>query len=172
MALARILPHFKEKAATCPLHSLLFGEVEYIRGNHQAMTAIPFEIKLDNATQEGDCTGHWVAQTKYAYKVSTKPDDPDICIFVVHGRLNLEFEKGGSMEYFLHAGFGLAEYGTKPLLMQLMDIASQAYPMIENEFYDSDCADRNPKEKLWQPDDDQHAAMAIGSELIAAFPSK
>lgn len=116
----------------------------------------------------GDCSCDWVAHTLYFYRIAPHNTDKTKCAFQVIAKVNLEFSKGGSIEFNSMITYDLQEVVVKPMLMNLMQLSKEASGKLIPLFREM-LQVTGPINGILDPETDEVMGMAIGQELISAY---
>lgn len=117
----------------------------------------------------GDCTGDWVSESRYAYKLRNPEPGGRAYIFESHSRVNLEFAMGGSLEAIVTVMFIVPMNQAKPFLMETILLAKESFKIAKEEFYRHSQVSGN-KDAVWLYIDDDKLADILSGELSATFP--
>jgi hypothetical protein len=136
------------------------------------MTIQAFPPVYINATSTGTQGGNWVAESNYFYNVAPNNTDPTKCVFQIACKLNLEFDAGGSVEYFYGVDYLLTGFTGKPEVGTLIYIAGNIHEVMEAYFIAEDLMDHTPGVQVWMKLDDDVILEMTSTALNKAYPEK
>jgi len=120
---------------------------------------------------EGNVDGDWVSETRYKYIIAPHQSDRTLCTFQIIGQLNLDFAGGGSIQFVGEVMYQLAEIQGKPMGAQLIKLAKASVTLFKNLFFQAlEVTISDPNVAIWSSYDNDEIAIAIGTELINAYP--
>jgi len=130
------------------------------------------EAKFLDASREGNCSGDWIAESKYLFNIVPNIKSKNKSAFQIWGKLNLEFGNGGSMEYQCELIYVISntEPGQPPLDI-LVDVASKCTKDFEALLDKANAVDRNDQTKnIWIPYDKEIIEEMVSKSLKKNFP--
>jgi len=109
--------------------------------------------KFLNVTQEGDCSGIWVAESNYNFNPVPNIRIKTKWLFQIWATLNLEFEKGGSFEYKCELIYELDNTVPEPPSVDIfVDIGYNCTKDLEKLFDMTNTITRkSANESIWIP---------------------
>ena len=117
----------------------------------------------------GDCTGDWVAQSRYIYNLHNPYPEDGAYIFESHSRINLEFSNSGSVDLIITVVFIVPFNGIRPLLMETIILAKKSFEIAKQEFFNFIQFDGD-KEKVWVWEDEKDIALMLSEKISTTFP--
>jgi hypothetical protein len=117
----------------------------------------------------GVCTGDWISQSRYIYNFHNPYPEEGAFIFESHSRINLEFLKGGSVDFIVTVVFIVPFNGVRPLLMDTILLAEESFKLAKEEFFNFIQFDGD-KEKVWVWEDENDVALILSEKISTAFP--
>ena len=128
--------------------------------------------KFLSANKEGVCLGEWVSECKYMFNVVSNINDSTKAAVQIWARMNIDYMKGGSIEYICELIYTLGNLKGKPPIDILVHIGLNCPKELERLFDKENLIDRNEQTKeMWIAYDKDVIEKMMVESLNKNFPN-